>query len=119
MVDISDVMVNREVPRKFKDALLDLIDNNEDVYFSSFLSILVPTDSNDDVNGSQHVSDGGSDFTYRDATFEDVQNATSIGHYEYFSNFGDVYTGHYYNGDGNYFSAIVIDPPSYAVSETF
>ena len=79
------------------------------------MPIVTPTDTNDDVSGSQHVSNGGTDFSYRDADFDDIDNATSIGFYEHFSRTATDYTGHYYRGDMRHFPAIVVNPPAYAV----
>lgn len=76
--------------------------------------ILTPTASNNDVDGSQHS--GGSDFNYEDASESDIENATSLGWYSGFSAYvGGVYTGNQCDGYGPLFSAVVIDPPDYAV----
>ena len=99
-----------------KQAVLVLL-NRFDVW-SSTLPVLVPTDTNDDVNGSQDSGGGGTDFTYRTATWDDVDHATTLGFYEYFSVEGDHYTGHYYNGDRRHFDAIVVNPPAYAATVT-
>lgn len=115
-MDIQDVIFDPEVSMDLKHAILQLMADEH--IRSGFTPILVPTSTNDDVNGSQHASNGGTDFTYRDADMDDVQRATTLGYYEYFSNYGVGYTGHYYNGDGRHFDAIVLDPPAYAVSHT-
>lgn len=74
-----------------------------------------PTDTNNDVDGSQH--NGDIDFTYEDATEANVHEATNLGYYEYFSQYGfGTYTGHYYNGSDDKFAAIVINPLAYAAT---
>lgn len=76
--------------------------------------ILTPTASNNDVDGSQHS--GGSNFTYEDASESDIENATSLGWYSGFSNYGGGdYTGNQYDGYGPLFSAVVVNPPEYVV----
>lgn len=111
---VEDVLEVGDSHYLLAESFREIMESNEGAIFS-YTKILIPTDSNDDVNGSQHVSDGGNDFTYRDADWDEIENASSLGFYEYFSNFGDVYTGHYYEGDMNHFCAIVVDPPPYAV----
>lgn len=110
---ISDIFMNSYIPVGLKHAVVDLIENNN--ISSSVAPFLIRTDSNDDINGSQHVTGGGTDFTYRDATEDEIINAESLGYYEYFSRYGDVYTGHYYQGEDHHFEAIVVDPPTYAI----
>jgi hypothetical protein len=113
-MDISDAIFNQNTPLAVKQALIEVIDTN--FVTDAYIKILIPTDSNDDLNGSQHVSGGDNDFTYRDATEDEVREATTLGYYEYFSEYGGEYTGHYYNGSDQKFAAIVIDPPAYAVA---
>lgn len=109
-MDISDILFNSYIDGDLKRALVELvIDNN---ITSSSIRLVTPTSTNDDVDGSQR---NGSDFTYRDVTEEEVAHASSLGYYEYFSRQGDIYTGHYYQGEGQKFDAIVIDPPAYEV----
>ncbi len=114
-MDIQDVLFDRDVPLSVKQAFLQLM-NDADGYVGPYTKVLTPTDTNDDVNGSQHAADGGTDFSYRDATASEIVNASTLGYYEYFSETLSGYTGHYYNGDGNHFEAVVVDPPAYAAS---
>lgn len=82
------------------------------------LPVLVPTDENNDINGSQHHPQE-INFTYRDATEEDVRKATTAGYYEYFGEYSydtSIYSGNQYETNGYLFDAIVLDPPAYAVS---
>lgn len=116
-MDVSDLIFSHDVDMDLKRAVLDTLNQNNDWYAGT--PVLIPTDTNDDVNGSQHASNGGTDFTYRDATGADVENGvTALGYYEYFSNEGDHYTGHYYNGDRRHFAALVLNPPAYAATVT-
>lgn len=112
-MDATDLLFSLDAETALKEAVIGIIQRE---YISNpALPILTPTDTNDDVNGSQHVSNGGTDFTYRDATAQDLLAATSIGYYEYFSRTETGYTGIQYNGDGRLFPAIVINPPAYAI----
>lgn len=111
----SDILFGYQYPFSLKRAILELMENNS-VYQD--LEVLIPSESNDDVNGSQHARNGGNDFTYDSATEENVLAAETLGHYEYFSSTGYGYTGHYYHGSDSKFAAIVIDPPAYAVEIT-
>lgn len=113
-MDIQDLIFDSSVSMEMKTTLLQVMADNH--AFSPYTKVLVPTETNDDVNGSQHVTNGGNDFTYRDATEDDVASATTLGYYEYFSGYGSVYTGHYYEGDSRYFEAVVLDPPAYAAT---
>jgi hypothetical protein len=113
-MDISDILFNPNANADLKRALMDIVADER--ITNPHMLVLVPTDSNDDVNRSQHARDGGNDFGYRDATEDDLDGATTLGHYEYFSGYGSGYTGHYYNGDGRHFEAIVLNPPAYAIS---
>lgn len=82
------------------------------------MPVLVPTDENNDTNGS---NSGGSNFTYRNATEDDVENATTVGIYDYFGAYsidGSIYSGNQYETYGCLFEAIVLDPPAYAVETT-
>jgi len=115
MVDISDVLFNRDVSQRVREVLYSIFEDHCEV--SEYTKILKPSDTNNDQNGSQHSAIGGTDFTYVDATEDDINEAKSLGFYEYFSDYGGGYTGHYYEGDGNHFAAIVVDPPEYAISE--
>lgn len=117
-MDVSDIIFNPSLSTDLKWAVFEVVlDNN---VTGGHTSVLVPTDTNDDdVNGSQHARNGGNDFTYRDATDDDLDGASTLGYYEYFSGYGSGYTGHYYQGDMRHFPAIVINPPTYAVSHQF
>lgn len=112
-MDVQDILFSSTASLELKAAVLELCHQHS---LSAYTKVVTPTATNDDVNGSQHASNGGTDFTYRDATEEDVAAASTLGYYEYFTGYGDQYTGHYYNGDGRYFDAIVLDPPAYAVT---
>ena len=116
-MDILDAFFNSQAPVALKQDLVAMAD-----YFGvddPYMKLLVPTASNDDVNGSQHASNGGNDFTYQDATIDDLLNATSAGIYDYFSVYADGYTGHYYQGSDSKFQAIVLNPPAYAATYHF
>lgn len=114
-MDIQDLLFNPQVSLELKTAVLEYAHEHN---LSGYTLILTPTASNDDMNGSQHVSNGGTDFTYRDAAMDDIYGASTLGYYEYFSGYYGGYTGHYYNGDGRHFDAVVIDPPAYAAEKT-
>ncbi len=115
-MDITDILFSYEASSYFREKLFEFaMDHN---ITNRYLPILVPTDTNNDVNGSQHARNGGTDFTYRDANWDDVENASALGYYEYFSETGFGYTGHYYEGSDRKFDAIVINPPAYAVEVT-
>jgi len=117
MLTITDIIFSDQLMLSTKQALLELI---HDKQIRSDVQVLKPTATNDDVNGSQHASNGGNDFGYEDATMDDVTDGSSLGYYEYFSeSFAGQYTGHYYNGHGAHFAAVVIDPPAYAVSVNY
>jgi hypothetical protein len=114
-MDIQDIIFSDTVPTARKQDIIELMDREH--ITDPYTKILIPTATNDDVNGSQHAHNGGTDFTYRDATMEDVLEASAVGVYDYFSNVdAQTYTGHYYNGDGAHFQAIVVDPPAYAAT---
>lgn len=115
-MDIKDALESDSVSRAVKHMLLDIVEDTPGV--SLYSSILTPTASNDDVNGSQHASNGGTDFTYEDASYDQLQDSygISFGTYDYFAREGDHYTGHSYNGEGYRFQAVVVNPPAYAVS---
>lgn len=108
----SDIFFNPDISLDIKQAVLELLDS-ERISFDA--SVLKRTATNNDVDGSQH--DGEIDFTYEDADENDVRETTSLGYYEYFSQYGfGTYTGHYYNGSDQKFAAIVINPPAYAAT---
>lgn len=115
-MDIEDVLFDENIPAHIREVVFSymLAEN-----MSRYDLVLTPTSSNNDINGSQHVNGGGTDFTYEDVDAHQVANATSLGDYEYFSKgeYGD-YTGHYYEGSPEKFRALVIDPPLYAVTCT-
>lgn len=113
-MDAVDILFSPHASRALKDAVMEIVQDER--IHNPHIPILVPTDSNDDVNGSQHARGGGNDFTYRDATETDLEGAAGLGHYEYFSGYHGNYTGHYYEGDSRHFAAIVINPPAYAIS---
>jgi hypothetical protein len=114
-MDISDILFNNQAPLELKQAIITLVDRKN--ITSPYTRVLTPTASNDDVNGSQHAHNGGTDFTYRDIEEDDLSDVSGIGYYEYFSETysGGEITGHYYNGSERKFEAIVINPPAYAV----
>lgn len=117
-MDISDIIFNNQAPLELKQAILTLIDQEN--ISSGYTRVLTPTASNNDVNGSQHVTNGGTDFTYRDVEEDDLTGVTGLGYYEYFSETysGGEITGHYYEGSERKFDAIVLNPPAYAVRVT-
>lgn len=114
-MDIQDILFGSDVALELKQAVLELCHEHS---ISAFTAVVTPTAANNDVDGSQHGYAGGTDFTYRDATEEDLVGPSELGYYEYFSAYGEVYTGHYYEGDGHHFEALVIDPPTYAAEKT-
>lgn len=116
LMDISDIIFSNSAPLHLKKAILEIMDQNG--ITDAYMKVLIPTESNDDVNGSQHARNGGNDFTYTDPSEGDLNDVHGLGYYEYFSVEGDLYTGHYYNGSYDKFAAIVLDPPEYAVSVT-
>lgn len=113
---LEDLCLDESIPSSKREAVRDFAERKG---VGLYIKVLVPSDSNDDVNGSQHVSNGGTDFTYRDADSDDVVNGSALGFYPYFRKFYSGYTGHSYEGEGEFFSAIVVDPPAYAVDEAF
>lgn len=113
-ITIEDALFSEEIPLSVKIEILTYMDTYN---LSSWTPILTPTENNNDIDGSQHHS-AIIDFTYRDATMDDISNASSLGDYDYFSVSGADYTGHYYEGSDSKFEALVINPPSYAISET-
>lgn len=116
-MNIMDTFFDSQVPVKLKQHFVAMVASFgvDDPY----MKLLVPTASNDDVNGSQHASNGGNDFTYQDATIDDILNAKSAGIYDYFSKCRLGYTGHYYQGSDAKFQAIVLNPPAYAATYRF
>lgn len=114
-MDVQDIIFDPDVSLHLKTTLLELCHEHR---ISGFTQVLTPSASNNDVNGSQHSGESFIDFTYRDVDMDDVESASTLGYYEYFSNYGVGYTGHYYNGDGRHFDAVVIDPPAYAASHS-
>lgn len=115
-MDISDIIFNTQAPIELKQAIITLMDKEN--ITSPYMRVLTPTATNDDVNGSQHARNGGTDFTYRDVEEDDLDGVSGIGYYEYFSDTYStgIYTGHYYNGSDQKFEAIVLNPPAYAVT---
>ena len=119
MLTISDLIFDYRVGFHIKEALLEVMER-EGVH--SDLPVLKPTATNDDVNGSQHVSNGGTDFGYDDATVDDVVDGSTLGYYENFAeSYGSSgsYTGHSYEGSGSRFAAVVVDPPAYAATVSY
>lgn len=116
-MNIAEVFFARNTPTFVKHAILTMVEraHSDGVHVDQDTQVLTPTDTNDDINGSQHVSNGGTDFTYRDVTDADITDAHSLGVYEYFSGSRGCYTGHYYHGN-NHFTAVVINPPAYAAA---
>jgi hypothetical protein len=117
-MNVEDALTSDCVSREVKHMLLDIVLDNPGFGFWS--SILTPTAANDDVNGSQHASNGGNNFTYEDASYDQLSDSYGLtfGTYDYFAREGSLYTGHSYHGEGNRFEAIVVNPPTYAVSYT-
>ena len=113
-MDISDALFDSSIGLGVKQAILNLVQVHS---LTGYTPILTPTDKNDDVNGSQHAYNGGTDFTYRDVSWDEVNDASSLGVYDYFSNYAGEYTGHYYQGDESHFRALVVNPPAYAIEE--
>lgn len=113
-MDIQDILFNNNFDDSLRQSFFQFM--IEENITDSHIPILKSSQTNDDVNGSQHVSHGGSDFTYVDADEDDVESATTLGYYEYFSEYGANYTGHYYQGSERKFAAIVVDPPAYAAT---
>lgn len=113
-MEIYDAIFDPSIRFDVKLSILNLIQAHS---LTGYQIILISTDENDDVTGSQHAADGGNDFTYRDATWEEVNDATSMGVYDYFSRYNDVYTGRYNQGDAAHFQALVVNSPAYAVEE--
>lgn len=113
-MDINDLLFSRSVSMDVKHAILEIV-NTENIS-SGFVQVLTPTATNNDTNGSQH-GDGDTDFTYRDVTESDLSDIAALGYYEYFSGSRGHYTGHYYDGGGRHFDALVINPPAYAISQ--
>jgi hypothetical protein len=115
-MDISDIIFHNQAPLELKQAIITLMDKEN--ITSPYMRVLTPTASNNDVNGSQHVRNGGTDFTYRDVEEDDLDGVTGLGYYEYFSETysGGEITGHYYEGSEQKFEAIVLNPPAYAVT---
>ena len=119
-MDISDILFGEYAPLALKQAVLELIEKER--ITDRYIPVLKRTATNDDVNGSQHSSTGGTDFSYEDALYEDVRGASSLGYYEYFRSItvgSSIYTGNQYHGTGYMFPALVIDPPEYAVGVRF
>lgn len=82
-MDIQDIIFNPDVTYTVKQAVLALMEAEH--ISDPYTRVLTPTMSNDDVNGGQHSSHGGSDFTYEDLTVDVINDASALGFYEYFS----------------------------------
>jgi len=117
---VNEVINNDTVPHKFKQALVQVLQKNRMSYGAL---LLVKSPGNNDINGSQHHPDRII-FGYDDATLDDIQNAVSLGGYNYFFErgryfSGDLegkYTGNQYNDHTGYaISGVVINPPVYAI----
>jgi hypothetical protein len=115
-MDASDIIFNTYAPDDVRRAILEVMIRER--ISDPNIKVLTPTDTNDDVNGSQHAANGGTDFTYRDVDSDDVAAAETLGVYDYFAETFNGYTGHYYQGSDYKFQAIVINPPTYAISYT-
>lgn len=113
-MNIQDVIFDNSIPSNVREAFFRIV--VEENITDPYTAVIMPSETNDDVNGSQHVSNGGTDFTYVDASASDIAEASTMGYYEYFSREGSHYTGHYYNGEPTKFAAVVVDPPAYAAS---
>lgn len=114
-MDISDILFSPYASSSLKRAVFELMESNR--ITNASMPVLTPTATNDDINGSQHVANGGTDFSYEDASDSQIENASSLGYYEYFrsvSSSGSPYTGNQYHGEGSMFAAVVVDPPAYA-----
>lgn len=96
-MDIADVIFSSYMPAQVKRAFLEIMIDEK--ITDQTIKIIRPTDTNDD-------------FTYQDATEDEIYDATTLGYYKYFFNYGSNYTGHQYYGTGNPFEAIVINPPT-------
>lgn len=114
-MDIQDALESDRVSRAVKHMLIDIVEDTPGIDLYS--KILTPTATNDDVNGSQHAYNGGTDFTYEDASCDQLEASygISFGTYDYFAVEGDHYTGHSYHGEDHRFEAVVVNPPAYAV----
>lgn len=109
---VDDVLSDSALSNDFRSVLENLVEEHPG---SAYCRVLVPTEDNNDIDGSQHHSER-INFTYEDASYEDILNASSLGFYENFSNYdGDTYTGNIYDGTGHLFAAVVVNPPNYAV----
>lgn len=112
---ILNVIDQRE---ELEQPLKELLINNDMIQCFSWIPVLVPTEENTDYNGSNFTINGDiANFTYRDATEEDVLHATSAGYWDYFGEYTydtSIYSGNQYETDGELFPAIVLDPPTYA-----
>ena len=112
---IWNVIDQRE---ELEQPLKELLSNNDTEQGFSWIPVLVPTEENTDYNGSNFTINGDlANFTYRDATEEDVYHATSAGYWECFGEYTydtSIYTGNQYDINGISFPAIVLDPPAYA-----
>lgn len=114
-MDISDMLFSPYTSIALKRAVFELMERYSITDAST--PVLIPTATNDDINGSQHASGGGTDFSYEDASDSQIENASSLGYYEHFrsiSSSGAPYTGNQYHGEGYMFAAVVVDPPAYA-----
>lgn len=115
-MDVQDALISDSVSREVKHMLLDIVLDTPGL--GMYTPILTPRASNDDVNGSQHASNGGNDFTYEDASYDQLEDSYGInfGTYDYFAREGSHYTGHSYHGEDSKFAAVVVNPPAYTVS---
>lgn len=116
-MDISDIIFSPYLPSRLKRAVFEFIEDH-DIHDPS-LQVVIPCSTNDDVNGSQHAPNGGTDFSYEDASEDQIRNASTLGYYEDFRIITPglrYYTGNQYHGEGNFFAALVIDPPAYAAT---
>lgn len=114
-MDISDILFSPYTSSSLKRAVFELMESNRITDAST--PVLTPTATNDDINGSQHVANGGTDFSYEDASDSQIEDASSLGYYEYFLPItagSSIYTGNQYHGEGFMFAAVVVDPPAYA-----
>jgi hypothetical protein len=118
-MNIQDIYRSPEITDEMKDKLREML--AELSVNDEYLQVLVPTEENNDVNGSQHGLGGETVyFTYQDATITDVREAVAAGVYDYFgAHYSGGYTGHYYDGAEDKFQAIVFDPPAYAATHRF
>lgn len=118
MLTVKDVFEDPEMIDAKVIAMLESIVEAHGL--SEDTPILYTSSRNNDIDGSQH-HENTIHFTYRDANIVDVDDCVTAGYYEFFApyenaNSDELYTGNQYEGNGNFFDAIVVDPPDYAAT---